>query len=161
MSDERPVLHLDARVIPVPTSVGVEAQAISSMPPVPATVYPALEDTAGWKNYVAAQDEAIEQRLGERIADAPVTITTLHVDGVTVDEITPHGLNNDDERVYLDIHGGAFVCGGGDACRIIDVGTAQRNQMRVWAVDDRMPPDHPFPAGLDGCLSVYRARRRS
>jgi acetyl esterase/lipase len=157
MSDERPVLHIQARDVPVPTSVSAEAQAVLSMPPLPATVYPALEDIAGWKAYVAAQDEAIEQRLGEHIAEAPVTITTLDVEGVTVYEITPDGLSEGDERVYLDIHGGAFICGGGDACRIIAVGTAQRNQMRVWAVDYRMPPDHPFPAGLDDCLRVYRA----
>ncbi len=27
---------------------------------------------------------------------------------------------------------------------------------RTWAVDYRMPPDHPFPTPLDDCLTAYR-----
>ena len=34
---------------------------------------------------------------------------------------------------------------------------AQVTNMITWAVDYRMPPLHPYPAGLDDCLAVYRA----
>ena len=34
---------------------------------------------------------------------------------------------------------------------------ARRSGLRTWAVDYRMPPDHPYPAPLDDCLAVYRA----
>jgi epsilon-lactone hydrolase len=34
--------------------------------------------------------------------------------------------------------------------------SAQRAGLRTWAVDYRMPPDHPFPTPLDDCVAVYR-----
>ena len=77
--------------------------------------------------------------------------------GGRVDEITPDGLGDGDDRVYLDIHGGAFIYGGGELRATMATGTALRMAARVWAVDYRMPPDHPFPAALDDCLAAYRA----
>ena len=28
---------------------------------------------------------------------------------------------------------------------------------RTWAVDYRMPPDHPYPVPLDDCVAAYRS----
>ena len=35
--------------------------------------------------------------------------------------------------------------------------TALRTGFAVLSPDYRMPPDHPYPAGLDDCVAVYRA----
>ena len=48
--------------------------------------------------------------------------------------------------MFLDTHGGAFIVGGGEVCRGTGIMTASKVGMRVWSVDYRMPPDHPFPA---------------
>ena len=153
---ERPALCLPAREIPIPTSVSAEAQAAMAMAPLPAPDHPAPDDLDGWRAMIAAQDEAIAGMMADRAAGAPVVTTELDV-GAYVYEIVPTALADGDRRVYLDIHGGAFVFGAGECCRVMSVGTAARFGARVWAVDYRMPPDHPFPAGLDDCLTAYRA----
>jgi epsilon-lactone hydrolase len=63
---------------------------------------------------------------------------------------------DDDRRVYFDIHGGAWVLGGGELCKRTAIVSANELKVRTWSVDYRMPPDHPFPIPLDDCLTAYR-----
>jgi epsilon-lactone hydrolase len=155
-AEPRPALRLPAREIPIPASVSPEAQAAMAIAPLPEPDRPAPDDHDGWRAMIAAQDAAIAGMMAERAAGTAVTTTERDV-GAHVYEITPTDLAAGDRRVYLDIHGGAFVFGAGECCRVMSVGTAARYGARVWAVDYRMPPDHPFPAGLDDCLAAYRA----
>ncbi|HEY8059272.1 MAG TPA: alpha/beta hydrolase fold domain-containing protein, partial [Acidimicrobiales bacterium] len=157
MSEPAPTLHLPARDIPVPTSVSSEAQAVLAMPALPAPERPPLDDLDGWRTMIAEHDESIAALMTERATAAPVTTEERDVDGVRVYDISPTDLVAGDPRVYLDIHGGEFVFGAGEVCRAMASGTANRVGARVWAVDYRMPPDHPFPAGLDDCLTAYEA----
>ncbi|PMX02639.1 lipase [Pseudomonas sp. FW215-R2] len=59
--------------------------------------------------------------------------------------------------VYL--HGGGWVVGGLDSHDFICCELAVALGAMVVAVDYRLAPEHPFPAGFDDCLSVWRALR--
>jgi acetyl esterase/lipase len=150
-------LHLPAREIPVPGHLSPAAQGVLGMKMPAEEGYPALDDLAGWRALVARREAALLPMIEALAGDVAADDEQLDVDGVVVHAITPHGLAAGDRRVYLEIHGGALITGGGPTCRVMGLLGVPRVQGRIWAVDYRMPPDHPYPAGLDDCLTVYRA----
>jgi monoterpene epsilon-lactone hydrolase len=155
IDDDRPVLHVPARDIPIPSSVSAQAQAVLSLQFPPAPEYPAPDDHDAWRTMIAAHDRAVGAMLPTAV-DTSVNVEEIAVGAARAYQITPNDQPADD-RVYLDIHGGAFTQGAGAICRIMGIGVARRMGLRVWALDYRMPPDHPFPAPLDDCLAAYRA----
>lgn len=157
MSAERPVRHLPARDIPIPTSVSEIAQAVMAAPIPTSPPAPPLHDLDGWRRMIAEHDRAMGEMLAQRVAAVEVVVEEREIAGVRVYEVVPNGLAADDTRLYIDLHGGAFVFGAGEMCKAMGIGAATRFGARVWAVDYRMPPDHPFPAPSDDCFAVYRA----
>ncbi len=158
-ADVPPMLHVPARDIPVPTSVSPEAQAIlaAGIGGAAQPESPALDDHEGWRQRIAAQDEMVLGMIAPPADGFKATVTDLDIDGVVVYEIIPDGVDPDDSRVYLEIHGGALIMGSGAVCRAMGLAAAARVRRRMWCVDYRMPPDHPYPTPLDDCLTVYRA----
>ncbi|RKS21475.1 acetyl esterase [Pseudomonas sp. WPR_5_2] len=59
--------------------------------------------------------------------------------------------------VYM--HGGGWVVGNLDSHDFICAELASTLGVLVIAVDYRLAPEHPFPAALDDCLTVWRALR--
>jgi epsilon-lactone hydrolase len=149
------VLHVPARDVPVPPSVSPEARAALSQPRIVAAPYPELDDLDGWRAIIAEVDQAILDLWSDTSAEVEVEDTV--VEGVPVYVAAPHGPAGGDRRVYLDVHGGALVMGAGAVCRALAAAAAPRIGARLWSIDYRMPPDHPYPAALDDCVAVYRA----
>ncbi|WP_231386755.1 alpha/beta hydrolase [Nocardia sp. BMG111209] len=150
----------------MPTSVSGVAPALLGMGLViPAEPWPPVADRAAWREMidkreamipVGAEGPMVSSIFGMADAGVPAEVEDVEIDGVPVYVATPDGVAPDDRRVYLALHGGAFIQGGGNISRLGAVMTAGTVGARTWAVDYRMPPEHPFPAALDDCLTVYR-----
>jgi acetyl esterase/lipase len=76
------------------------------------------------------------------------------LDGIHVEWITPPGPVL--KSVILYLHGGAWVLGWYQNHRVLAAYIGRASRSRVVAVDYRLAPEHPFPASLDDCLTVYR-----
>ena len=161
-SETQPVLEVPGRVIRIPTSVSPEAQAYLARGPLQVPENPALDDIEGWRQRVAAIDQMMLARLAESGATTPAgfQVDEISLGGLTVYAVTPPGLPSGDRRIHLDPHGGAFIVGGGELCRATGIRTAAKLGMRVWSPDYRMPPDHPYPAALDDCMTAYETLLR-
>ena len=147
------------RTIPVPTSVSAEAQQFlgAGFGMAEGAPSPAVNDLDGWRTLIEASNAGVAAMFDMRTAGKHPTVEVLTVGDVPVYAVTPeHWSSADDIGIYLDVHGGAFTMGYGDACRAMTKLTAEQTQMRTWGVDYRTPPEHRFPAALDDCVAVYR-----
>lgn len=156
-SDQQPTLHVPAREIPIPTSISPQAQAQLAQGSMSNPPWPEVGDIAAWRALIAGMDEIGLAGLSMMGQHVQAEVEELDADGARVFVVTPKDLPADDQAVYLDVHGGALLWGGGDSCRAMGTITAGTVGARVWAVDYRLPPDHPYPAAVDDCVAAYRA----
>ena len=119
--------------------------------------YPALADKAGWQAYVDAADRGVLPLLSRICEAVPAQVGERDANGARVFDIVPSGLPDDSRGVILDMHGGGLIMCGGELCRLMGISLAARVGRRIWSVDYRMPPAHPYPAALDDCVAAYRA----
>jgi acetyl esterase/lipase len=88
----------------------------------------------------------------------PVQATLDTVGGVAVYIAEPDVMPAENrDKVLLYFHGGGLVLLGGECVGLFARLEAAASRCKVYAVDFRNPPDHPYPAALDDCLAVYRA----
>jgi monoterpene epsilon-lactone hydrolase len=69
--------------------------------------------------------------------------------------ITPAVMNS--AGVILFMHGGGYLAGSPKTHRAFTTWLAHRAGMRVFSLDYRLAPEHPFPAGLDGAVRAVHA----
>jgi monoterpene epsilon-lactone hydrolase len=80
---------------------------------------------------------------------------SIDLGGVPTERVSAQ--NARDTYAILYIHGGGFVVGSPQTHRPLTCRLAEQTGVPVYAIDYRLAPEHPFPAGLDDCVSAYRA----
>ena len=78
--------------------------------------------------------------------------------GVDVHVLTPKNVNPaNSESLLIYVHGGGYVLFSAASTYVDCAVLAHQTGLRVYSIDYRLAPQHPFPAGLDDCVAAYRA----
>jgi len=151
-------VRIGAREIPPPETISPAARkALSDGAAGPGLSWPAVDDAEGWRQNAATSDANWEELAAPLLATLPAKVETTRIAGVLCHDCAPSEGAAADRPVYLFVHGGAFVVGGGAFAKLLGARAAVRLGARTVSVDYRMPPDHPFPAAPEDVVAVYGA----
>ena len=149
-------LQIPARSIPVPTTISPQARnalAAGSRLSLP-TVWPPFEDKAGWLTVIDEFNGQIAA-MTAALPPFPGTVEARQVGRATLYEMTPHNIPEDKrDRAVIALHGGGYVFGGGRLVVDVVYMFAVMSRTKVYALDYRMPPEHPYPAALDDVVQT-------
>jgi acetyl esterase/lipase len=155
-------IEVPGRFLPFPRSISREARTnLAALAAQRAGTSPETEtlpgDPAEWAVLVELVNAGIVAMQLASHGAPQATTETLDIDGLTIYQSTPVDLIAElSPFAFLDIHGGAFTYGGGEACRTWSAGWADILGVTCFSVDYRMPPQHPYPSPLDDCVAAYR-----
>jgi len=147
---------IDSHEVPLPAAASPELR--KSILELPSVAGFSLPTSA--KEWVVLQDIRNKERSAgaEAIATAlKVTIHRTEIDGVRVVELVPDTIKaSNQNRLFIHLHGGAYVFGSGDAGLFEGALLANRLNIKVASIDYGMPPDSPFPAAVNDVVTVYK-----
>lgn len=88
-----------------------------------------------------------------RPVPAHVRLEAHALGAVPGERLVPAGARDDAAILY--VHGGAFIAGAPVNHRALTWRLAHGTGTTVYAIDYRLAPEHPFPAGLDDVVQAY------
>ncbi|MEQ8860487.1 MAG: alpha/beta hydrolase [Pseudomonadales bacterium] len=152
--------QIESRVVPPPAGASEalrESIAATPAPDLDSRRRSVPRTRAEWDAAIAERAAARPVSLEDLERTFAVDIARDRIAGVRVHRITPQRPQPAHEgHLFLYVHGGAYVYGGGDSGITEAAVIARMAGMDVISIDYRMPPAHPFPAAVDDVVDVYR-----
>jgi acetyl esterase/lipase len=157
-------IHVPAHVLPPSAALseysraGVAA-ALNRRPRVSIPVAESCETEEEFKALVddfrADIDNDFSGPMAEHLLkDFPVEVSSGEMGGIPVEEFTPLDAT-DEERVLINLHGGAFCSGAIHIGRVESIPLSHLGKFRVVSVDYRQGYEHKFPAASEDVCAVY------
>jgi acetyl esterase/lipase len=121
------------------------------------TDHAAVDPEASLADVIAAYRQQTDECLvidGVAPTIAPTTrVEKVRAGGVPSEWVLAEGADPDLRLMF--IHGGGWVAGTLDGYRHQVEAMSRATGMAVLAIDYRLAPEHPFPAGLDDCVAAW------
>src|SRR5258706_4454824 len=149
--------EVPAKTVPVPETASPQIQKQIAAP-LTATWNVIPTTPEGWKEQVNAGYQATMKGLPALREGLNVKVEPMTIDGVKAYMVTPAVIAPENRnRLLVHVHGGCFVSFPGESGTVEAIYMAGFGKFKVISVDYRMPPDHPYPAGLDDAVTVWKA----
>jgi acetyl esterase/lipase len=152
-----PSRKVPARIIPVPTDVSPQLQKNIALPLDP-LMFVEPKTLEQWHEIVAKGEGAVTKALmasASKLFKADVKPEIIA--GVKTHIVAPKTIpEKNRDRLLLYVHGGGYILNGGEGSVPEAMAMAHYGQIKVISIDYRMLPDHPFPAGLEDVIAVYK-----
>lgn len=149
-------IFLGPRHIPIPGFLSAEAREFLRSQPAPRRAYPSPGDIPGWRALIESFDSTYFDSMQPTLQGAIASVEETRINDVVVYAGRPKShAGSTGSWVNLSLHGGALVFCGGKAVAVDATLAVIRTGCLSFSVDYRMPPDNPFPAGLNDCIAAY------
>lgn len=138
------------RVVTVPETVSPQARAMLARP---------MADAAPPESLAERRARNLEYQAHSRAgwdAICPNHVVESSIAGVPVHIVTPEAIPEANrDKVLINLHGGGFNADSGSYIESIPITVYAR--IKVVSVMYGLAPEHPFPAGVDNAIAVYKA----
>jgi epsilon-lactone hydrolase len=143
----------------VPPTISAEAQAVLKAlieAKTYAMQFPAPDDLAGWERLYDVAEARSKDKAEKTLAASHATVTEMQMGGVTVEDIRPHGWN-DNGKVLVYVHGGGYCLFSARSTFADAVPMATATGLRIVSVNYTPAPRAHFEEIQQQIVSVFDA----
>ena len=144
---EEPAVH-------VPSTISEQAQKFIRESP---TNWPTPKTLAEWEAFQRDAEAAGVEKSALAFRKLGRTKEIKKYGGVEVHVLTPKRVNPQHaDKAMIWIHGGGYVFNSARCTYQSCLPLADLTGLEVYSIEYRLAPQHPYPAGLDDCVTAYR-----